>query len=113
MLEKLKKNMNEWHYHSLAVTILAIITILKYEEVVLSIILITISTVLNGIGALYNQNKKQSELLIEVSSNQRFIIEELKNDRKYEYKKDGATVMLNKAELLNIFMKEERESKCH
>lgn len=111
MLEKLKKNMNEWHYHSLAATILAIITILKYEEVVLSIILITISTVLNGIGALYNQNKKQSELLIEVSSNQRFILEELKNDRKYEYKKDGATVMLNKAELLNIFMKEENENK--
>lgn len=62
MIEKLKKNMNEWHYHSLAVTILAIITILKYEEVVLSIILITISTVLNGIGALYNQNKKIQEL---------------------------------------------------
>ncbi len=111
MLEKLKKNMNEWHYHSLAVTILAIITILKYEEVVLSIILITISTVLNGIGALYNQNKKQSEILIELSSNQRFILEELKNDRKYEYKKDGATIMLNKAELLNIFMKEENENK--
>ena len=67
MIEKLKKNINEWHYHSLAVTILAIITILKYEEVVLSIILIAISTVLNGIGALYNQNKKQSEYTTKVA----------------------------------------------
>lgn len=112
MIEKLKKNMNEWHYHSLGVTILAIITILKYEEVVLSIILIAISTVLNGIGALYNQNKKQSEKLETIHSNQKIIISELLNkvndDRKYEYKKDGETVMLNKAELLNTFMEEEK-----
>lgn len=82
MIEKLKKNMNEWHYHSLAVTILAIITILKYEEVVLSIILIAISTVLNGIGALYNQNKKQSERLETIISNQSIIINKLLNKTK-------------------------------
>ena len=112
MIEILKNNINEWHYHSLGVTILAIITILKYEEVFLSIILISISTVLNGIGALYNQNKKQSEKLETIYSNQKIIISELLNkvndDIKYEYKKDGASVMLNKAELLNIFMKEEK-----
>ena len=115
MIEKLKKNMNEWHYHSLAITILAITTILQYEEFVLSIILIAISTVLNGIGALYNQNKKQSERLETILSNQKIIISELLNkvndDRKYEYKKDGASIMLNKAELLNIFMKEEKDTK--
>lgn len=93
MIEKLKNNINEWHYHSLGVAILAIITILKYEEVVLSIILIAISTALNGVGALYNQNKKQYEKLETIHSNQKIIISELLNkvndDRKYEYKKDG------------------------
>lgn len=109
MLEKLKKNMNEWYSHSLGIMILAIVVVLD-GHIEISFAIYATSIVLMGIGALYNQNKKQSEILIEISSNQRFILEELKNDRKYEYKKDGATIMLNKAELLNIFMKKEREA---
>ena len=52
--------------------------------------------------------------LEKICANQKIIIHELlcKNneDRKYEYTKDGATVMLNKAELLNIFMNEEKQN---
>lgn len=99
MIEKLKKNMNEWHYHSLAVTILAIITILKYEEVVLSIILITISTVLNGIGALYNQNKRTEEMIKKlILKSREDIIEE-----RIESLKNGTSKVLTDKEMEEIF----------
>lgn len=99
MLEKLKKNINEWHYHSLAVTILAIITILKYEEIVLSIILITISTVLNGIGFLYNQNKRTEEMLKKlILKSREDIIEE-----RIESLKNGTSRVLTDKEMEEIF----------
>lgn len=99
MLEKLKKNMNEWHYHSLAVTILAIITILKYEEVVLSIILITISTVLNGIGYLSNQNKRTEEMLKKLILKSR---EDIIEERIESLKNETSRVLTDK-EMEDIF----------
>ena len=111
MIEKLKKNKNEWYLHSFGMIVLAIVIVLN-GHIEISFVLLGISVVLMGIGALYNETKKQSEKLETIHSNQKIIISELLNkvndDRKYEYKKDGASVMLNKAELLNIFMKEEK-----
>lgn len=111
MIEKLKKNKNEWYLHSFGMILLAIVVVLN-GHIEISFVLLGISVVLMGIGALYNETKKQSERLETIISNQKIIISELLNkvndDRKYEYKKDGASVMLNKAELLNIFMKEEK-----
>jgi len=114
MLEKFKKNKNEWYLHSLGMVILAVCVVLNgYVEI--SFILYGVSVILLGIGALWNESKKQSERLEKISDNQKIIIQELlykaNEDRKYEYKKDGATVMLNKAELLNIFMNEEKGDK--
>ncbi len=111
MIEKLKKNKNEWYLHSFGMILLAIVVVLN-GHIEISFVLLGTSVVLMGIGALYNETKKQSERLETIISNQKIIISELLNkvndDRKYEYKKDGASVMLNKAELLNIFMKEEK-----
>ena len=110
MIDKFKKNKNEWYLHSFGMILLSIIVVLN-GHIEISFVLLGISVVLMGIGALYNETKKQSEKLETIHSNQKIIISELLNkvndDRKYEYKKDGASVMLNKAELLNIFMKEE------
>ena len=111
MIDKFKKNNNEWYLHSFGMILLAIVIVLN-GHIEISFVLLGISVVLMGIGALYNETKKQSEKLETIHSNQKIIISELLNkvndDRKYEYKKDGASVMLNKAELLNIFMKEEK-----
>ena len=111
MLEKIKKSVNEWYLHSLGVMLVAIAVVLK-GHIEISFALYSLSIVLAGIGALWNESKKQSERLEKICANQKVIIHELlcKNneDRKYEYIKDGATVMLNKAELLNIFMNEEK-----
>ena len=113
MLEKIKKNINEWHLHSLGMTILAVAVVLN-GNIEISFALYGLSIVLMGIGALYNQNKEQGQKLDKILDNQKIIIHELlcKNneDRKYEYTKDGATVMLNKAELLNVFMNEENQN---
>ena len=111
ILEKIKQNKNEWYLHSLGIVLLAVAVVLNgYVEI--SFALYGLSIILMGIGALWNESKKQSERLEKICANQKIIIHELlcKNneDRKYEYTKDGATVMLNKAELLNIFMNEEK-----
>lgn len=113
MLENLKKNYNEWYSHSLGMVILTICVVLNgYVEI--SFALYGLAMVLLGIGALWNESKKQSERLEIICANQKIIIQELlykaNADRKYEYKKDGAIVMLNKAELLNIFMNEEKKA---
>ena len=111
--EKFKQNGNEWYLHSFGMLILAITVALK-GNIEISFILFGISTILMGIGVLWNESKKQSKRLEKISANQQIIIQELlykaNADRKYEYKKDGATVMLNKAELLNIFMNEEKKA---
>ena len=113
ILEKIKQNKNEWYLHSLGIMLLVVTVVLNgYVEI--SFALYGLSIVLMGIGALWNESKKQSERLEKICANQKIIIHELlcKNneDRKYEYTKDGATVMLNKAELLNIFMNEEKQN---
>lgn len=80
MLEKIKKNINEWHFHSLGMTILAIIVILK-GHIEISFALMGISTVLMGIGALYNQNKQiiaMNKKLI-VKSREEIIYERMKD----------------------------------
>ena len=65
MLEKLKKNYNEWYSHSLGMVILAICVVLNgYVEI--SFVLYGISIVLMGIGALYNQNKETKAFLIKL-----------------------------------------------
>lgn len=77
MLEKIKKNWNEWYAHSLGMIILAICVVLNgYTEI--SFALYGLSVVLLGIGALYNESKKKCDLLLEISNNQKFILEELK-----------------------------------
>lgn len=70
MLEKIKKNINEWHFHSLGMTILAIAVVLN-GNVEISFALLGISTVLMGIGALYNQNKEQGQKLDKILDNQK------------------------------------------
>ena len=111
MLEKIKKSVNQWYLHSLGVMLVAIAVVLK-GHIEISFALYSLSIVLAGIGALCNQNKEQGQKLDKILDNQKVIIHELlcKNneDRKYEYIKDGETIMLNKAELLNIFMNEEK-----
>lgn len=113
MFEKIKKNYNEWYSHSLGMVILAICVVLNGHTEI-SFVLYGLAMVLLGIGALWNESKKQSERLEIICANQKIIIQELLHkanvDRKYEYKKDGAIVMLNKAELLNIFMNEEKKA---
>lgn len=112
MLEKTKKNWNEWYSHSLGMIILAICVVLNGHTEI-SFVLYGLAMVLLGIGTLYNESKKQSERLEKICANQKIIIQELlykaNEDRKYEYKKDGETIMLNKAELLHIFMNEEKK----
>jgi len=73
MLERIKKNINKWHFHSLGMTILAIVVILK-GHIEISFALMGISTVLMGIGALYNQNKEQRQKLNKILINQKTII---------------------------------------
>lgn len=70
MLERIKKNINEWHFHSLGMTILAIIVILK-GHIEISFVLMGISIVLMGIGTLYNQNKEQGQKLDKILDNQK------------------------------------------
>lgn len=72
MLEKIKKNINEWHFHSLGMTILAVAVVLN-GNVEISFALMGISTVLMGIGALYNQGQKLDKIL----DNQKLILDEL------------------------------------
>ena len=72
MLEKIKKNINEWHFHSLGMTILAVAVVLN-GNVEISFALMGISTVLMGIGALYKQGQKLDKIL----DNQKLILDEL------------------------------------
>lgn len=108
MIEKFKNNWNLLFSIAIGNLGIANMMLLIGREVNLSLIMFAIVSVLIGMGILYNMINIQSKCL---SENQRYILiklYELKNDRKYEYKKDGATVMLNKAELLNKFMNEEK-----
>lgn len=108
MIEKFKNNWNLFFSIAIGNLGIANMMLLIEREVNLSLIMFAIVGVLIGMGTLYNMINIQSDTLIELCKNQRYILNELKNDRKYEYKKDGATVMLNKAELLNKFMNEEK-----
>lgn len=72
MLEKIKKNINEWYLHSLGMTILAVAVVLN-GNVEISFALMGISTVLMGIGALYKQGQKLDKIL----DNQKLILDEL------------------------------------
>ena len=108
MIEKFKNNWNLFFSIAIGNLGIANMMLLIEREVNLSLIMFAIVGVLIGMGTLYNMINIQSKCLIELCENQRYILNELKNDRKYEYKKDGATVMLNKAELLNKFMNEEK-----
>lgn len=113
MLEQFKKNWNIFFSMAIGNLGVANIMLLVEKEHNLSLVVFGIVGVLIGIGALWNESKKQSERLEKISTNQKIIIQELlcktNSDRKYEYKKDGKTVMLNKAELLHIFMNEEKK----
>lgn len=99
MLEKFKKNMNEWYLHSLGFSLLAIIAILKYEIVEVSMVFFGISTILMGIGALYNQNKRTEEMLKKlILKSREDIIEE-----RIESLKNGTSRVLTDKEMEEIF----------
>ena len=72
MLEKIKKNINEWYLHSLGVMLLAVAVVLN-GNVEVSFALYGLSIVLMGIGALYNQGQKLDKIL----DNQKLILDEL------------------------------------
>lgn len=72
MLERIKKNINEWHFHSLGVMLLAVAVVLN-GNVEISFALYGLSIVLMGIGTLYNQGQKLDKIL----DNQKLILDEL------------------------------------
>lgn len=76
MLEKIKKNINEWYLHSIGTMLLAVAVVLN-GNIEISFALYGLSIVLMGIGALYNQNKEQGQKLDKILDNQKLIIDEL------------------------------------
>lgn len=69
MLEKIKKSVNQWYLHSLGVMLVAIAVVLK-GHIEISFALYSLSIVLAGIGALWNQNKEQMQKLDKILDNQ-------------------------------------------
>lgn len=65
MLERIKKNYNEWYSHSLGMVILAICVVLDGHTEI-SFALYGLAMVLLGIGSLYNQNKETKAFLVKL-----------------------------------------------
>ena len=81
--EKFNKNKNEWYLHSFGMILLAIVVVLN-EHTEISFVLLGISVVLMGIGALYNQQAqliKQGEELISLRNQYIEELEQIKRDQ--------------------------------
>lgn len=98
MLEKLKKNYNEWYSHSLGMVILAICVVLNgYVEI--SFALYGLAMVLLGIGSLYNQNKETKAFLVKLIVKDR---EDIIYQRMEDLK-SGKTKVLTQEEMEELF----------
>ena len=83
MIDKFKKNKNEWYLHSFGMILLSIIVVLN-GHIEISFVLLGISVVLMGIGALYNQHSvliKQGEELISLRKQYIEELEQIKDER--------------------------------
>ena len=98
MLEKTKKNWNEWYSHSLGMIILAICVVLNGHTEI-SFVLYGLAMVLLGIGALYNQNKETKAMIIKLIVKSR---EEVIYERMEDLKSDKVKV-LTQEEMEELF----------
>ena len=98
MLEKIKKNWNEWYSNSLGMIILAICVVLNGHTEI-SFALYGLAMVLLGIGALYNQNKEIKTMIIKliVKSREEVIYERM------EDLKSGKVKVLTQEEMEELF----------
>lgn len=98
MLEKLKKNYNEWYSHSLGMVILAICVVLNGHTEI-SFVLYGLAMVLLGIGSLYNQNKETKAFLVKLIVKDR---EDIIYQRMEDLK-SGKTKVLTQEEMEELF----------
>lgn len=98
MLEKTKKNWNEWYSHSIGMVILTMCVALNGHTEI-SFALYGLAMVLLGIGALYNQNKEIKAMIIKliVKSREEVIYERM------EDLKSGKTNVLTQEEMEELF----------
>lgn len=98
MLERIKKNYNEWYAHSLGMVILAICVVLNGHTEI-SFALYGLAMVLLGIGALYNQNKETKAIIIKliVKSREDIIYQRMEDLRS------GKTRVLTQEEMEELF----------
>lgn len=106
MLERIKKNYNEWYSHSLGMVILAICVVLNGHTEI-SFVLYGLAMVLLGIGSLYNQNKE----LIWTRNKLAEELEEIKREqeiysRMKEYEQKGNRILVSKEEAIAGLSKE-------
>lgn len=113
MLEKLKKNYNEWYSHSLGMVILAICVVLNGHTEI-SFALYGLAMILLGVGTLYNQQKqliKQGEELISLRNQFMEELEQIKREQEIynrlkEYEEKGDSILVSKEDAIAGLSKE-------
>lgn len=100
MIERIIKNKNQWHLHSLSFCLIAIIAVLKYELIETSMIFFGLSVILNGIGDLFNQNKNNEAMIKKLIIKSR---EDVIYERMKEYEEKGESCLATKEQMQELF----------